>query len=348
MSELRPPDEQIPTEEPIDNPRRPFLRILGAALVLIAALLAYYLVIIYLGWQSGQSLLRENQAAQFTTQLSRQVDLARQDMAEGHNALALRRLEWVLEQAPDFVEAQALHQEAQVALNRLVTPQIVTATTTPAPTPLPSPTPGVIEDPADELRRIEVLVSAEEWAEAVPALTAFQLQFPSYERPQTDVLLHTAYTQLGLQLVKGENIELGLFYLKQAEKLGDLPQEVLDYRYWAELYTQGIGFYGANWSAAAVYFRDLCLVAPFYQSACARLYQALVAFGDQYAAAGEWCPAQALYEEARQHDSNQALLARLQEARQGCLTATPTSSAPITGTLPLTDTEPVNDSFFDE
>jgi tetratricopeptide (TPR) repeat protein len=350
MRDVLPPDEQVVEQEPGRQARRPFLRILGAGLIILAALLAYYLIVVYLGWQSGQSLLRENQASQVTAQLARQVELAREDMAQGHNALALRRLEWVLAQAPDYAEAQALQRQAQTALDALIMPQappVITATATPTPAPLPTPTPGLIEDPAAELRRIERLMTAEAWADAVSALATFQQQFPSYERPQTDALLYQAYMQLGWQLVRGENVELGLFYLEQAEKLGDLPQEALDYRYWAQLYTQGIGFYGVNWSAAAVYFRDLCLVAPFYQSSCARLYQALTAYGDQYAAMGEWCPAQALYEEARRYDSDQALLANLQAARQGCLSATPTPSAPITGTQPLTDTEPVDNPFFE-
>jgi hypothetical protein len=81
----------------------------------------------------------------------------------------------------------------------------------------------------------------------------------------------------------GEQVELGMYYLSQARRLGDLTTEALDYEMWAELYLQGIAFYGTNWDASAYYFRNLCLAAPFFHDSCERLHEVLVAYGDQYA-----------------------------------------------------------------
>lgn len=345
MSDVLPHESQVIGGQTRPDPRaRRLLRGIGLLLIIVSALSAYFLTVTYLAWQSGQTLQTERHDRQLAQQISRQTDLARSDIEEGHYTLAQRRLEWVLERAPDYADAQLLQQEAQSRLNNVLTPdssQIIVTSTAPIPTSEPTPTPGLIENPHDELQRIRGLVTREKWQEALSALIAFQMQFPDYERQTTDQLIYDAYKNVGLELVKGEQVELGLYYLEQAEKLGDLSQEVLDYRTWAELYLQGIVFYGTtNWEATAYYFRNLCAAAPFYQSSCDRLHEVLILQGDQYVAAGEWCPAEELYREARQHGRTQSLIQKLQEAQENCVLATPTPSMPITNTLPLTNTQP--------
>ena len=194
--------------------------------------------------------------------------------------------------------------------------------------------------------RIQRLVATKYWEEALPALIAFQQQFPSFEREETDQLLYDVYLNYGLDLITGEQVELGMYYLAQAQQLGDLPQSALDYQTWAELYTQGISFYGVNWEASAYYFRDLCLAAPFYQSSCEQLFTALVSLGDQYAFAQDWCPAQDLYSEASSHQTTAELNEKRTQAQENCLLATPTPSEPITDTVPITDTAPFDGAPF--
>jgi hypothetical protein len=150
----------------------------------------------------------------------------------------------------------------------------------------------------------------------------------------------------GLDLITGEKVELGMYYLAQAQQLGDLPQSARDYQTWAELYTQGISFYGVNWEASAYYFRDLCLAAPFYQSSCERVFTALVSLGDQYAFAQDWCPAQDLYDEASSYQTTAELNDKRTQAQENCLLATPTPSEPITDTVPITDTAPFEGAPF--
>jgi hypothetical protein len=145
----------------------------------------------------------------------------------------------------------------------------------------------------------------------------------------------------GVSLLYGDQVELGLYYLEQAERLGNLPQDVRDQRQWAELYLGGIGYFGVNWDVTLFYFRDLCLAAPFFHDACAKLYEALVAYGDQYAVQRDWCPAEALYQEAYRQDATGAVSQKLREAREGCASATPTPTTPISGTVPVTGTTPI-------
>ena len=327
---------------PSQKKRRP-IRLLGLLLIIFSVLIGWFLLVAFLGWQSGQQALQDKQFEQ----IDRQITLAESDIAEGNYRLALTRLEWVLERDANSEQAQTLRNEALAGLGATPEPTPVTAVTvTPASTRLPTATPGAIGSPSDELLRIQRLVATKYWEEALPALAAFQRQFPSFEREETDQMLYDAYLNYGLDLIEGEQVELGMYYLAQAQELGDLPQSVKDYQTWAELYTQGISFYGVNWDAAAYYFRDLCLAAPFYQSSCEQLFTVLVSLGDQYAFAQDWCPAQQLYQEASGHQTTAVLTEKLTEARENCLLATPTPSEPITDTVPITNTAPFDGAPF--
>lgn len=319
-------------------------RFVGLFLIIIAVAAGWLLLVGYLGYQSGQQQLIENQQAEFSNQMARQLTLAQENIDSGNYELAVVRLEWILDHDQNNGQAQQLLAEAQRMIGQVAEATAV-PTTAPAvaesgPTPEPSPTQGQIGSPDEELQRIRRQIVRKEWDDVVASLVTFQIQFPSYERQETDALLFDAYLDYSQQLLEGEQVELGLFYLRQAESLGNLPQTILDYRTWAELYTQGISFYGANWDAAAYYFRDLCLAAPFYQNACARLNEALEANGDQFTAVQDWCPAQLLYQEARQQNNTAVLAEKLELAREGCLAATPTPEGPITATVPFSGTLP--------
>ena len=74
-------------------------RLLGLALVITSVVLATYLLVAYFAFETGQA----ERVAQETTardeQIERQIELARQDLAEDSAHLALTRLDWVLAQA---------------------------------------------------------------------------------------------------------------------------------------------------------------------------------------------------------------------------------------------------------
>lgn len=347
--------EQQPVQQPsvVEPPvaempaSRSMTRVVGIALIVVAVVLGWLLLVGYLGYQSGQRKLIADQQNQLISELERQVTLADENITQGNIQLALSRVAWILEREPDNQAALALKAKIDEVVNETAVNQTAVLPTplppdaTPTAIPEPSPIPGQIASPEQELQRIRRLNVNKEWAEAVPALVAFQQQFPSYEREETDRLLFEAYLGYGQMLLDNRQDELGLFYLSQAEKLGALPQAMRDYQTWAELYTQGIAYYGVNWDVAAYYFRDLCLAAPFYQDSCTRLNHILVAYGDQNAAVLEWCPALALYEEAARQSNDPELAGKLDNARNGCLSATPTGTFPITGTVPITGTQPI-------
>lgn len=243
---------QIATE-PARRPRLA-VRLVGLVLVIFSVVVATYLLVAYFAFESGRNERLQQESTTRAEQLSRQMQLAREDLAEGSDNLALTRLEWVLGQDPQNEEALALRD------------QIAAAAASPAPDPTEPPTTieanapdaAVSDDEAlAELQAIRRMASSEQWEGALSRLLAFRHQFPDYERGETDQLLYDIYVALGLEYVNSEKIELGLNYFSQAERLGDLPQEALDYRVWADLYFQAVAYSGVNWEIAGGYWRDL-------------------------------------------------------------------------------------------
>lgn len=339
--------ERMNTNNETERRPRLVVRLVGLALVTFSVFVATYLIVAYFAVQSGRSLRDEQQAQNRTEQIDRQIELARQNRAEGSESLALTRIEYVLGLEPDNAAALALRDEL---VNATPPPTAAPAEPTAEATPAQDPADAPDESEArPELQVIRRLVSAERWEEALPALLTFQQLHPDYERAETNRMLYDTYIALGLKHVNSENIELGLNYFSQAERLGDLPQEALDYRVWANLYFQGVAHSGVNWQTASGYWRDLCAAAPFFKNACDRLDVALEGYGDQLAFQMEWCPAVSVYQEAWNRRPSQGLEVKLDNAINGCASATPvpitgtnsfTGTAPITGTTPLTPTEP--------
>lgn len=325
--------------EDVQTPQnRKWSRRVGIALLVIAGLLAYYLLVAYAGWQSGQQLLTEQQQQQLNSEVDKQFELAQEDVRNGRYALAEKRLQWILTYQPQNGSANTLLPEVQAQLALLLTPlPAVTPTPLPTATPIPiptvTPTPIPIEDPAEELSNIQALVAEEEWEEALPIILSLQRAFPSYERLETNRLLYESYIGLGLELLNGEEVEQGLFYIGQAERMGDLSDEVLASQTAGELFVAGMTFYGINWEASAYNFRELCFIAPFYQDSCDLLQEVLLASAEQYAMSGDWCTAYDRYEEARTHGIVQGLPDKLEEAETACLAINPEG---ITGTVPIT------------
>lgn len=313
------------------------VRVLGLLLIIVAALIALYILVGYSAWQSGQVIRKDREETQLTEQFERQVTLAQNDISQGSYNLALRRLEWILARDPQNASAKAVKRQAEAALKTALTPA---APPTATPKPEPSPTPGEIGGAGVEFQSLARLSEQERWEDLLLATLTFQRQYPDYERLESDGFLYNSYLNLGLDLIQGEQIEMGITYFAQAEKLGDLPQEALDYWLWAELHLQGMGYYGVNWGVAASFFRDICLSAPFYQNSCDKLFDSLVAYGDQYLFAQDFCPAVEIYREARLQNRNLELDEKLGQAVQGCAEATPPPIS-ITNTLPITGTESI-------
>lgn len=337
MSDLENPEEsqdnQASPEETLDQPKsRKLFRVMGYFFIGLAVLVAVYGTVAYLAWQRGESLRSEEVKEALEEEFAKQIDFAEEDITAGNLELALRRLEWILDRDPDFGRALVLQADVRERLSLDASPE-------PFPTATRVATVEIIKtnnsEPEAAFGNLEKVMASQDWQEAVSAIVAFQSQYPDYRRLDTDAMLYDSYLNLGQELIMGDQVELGLFNLSQAEKLGDLPVEAEDQRTWAELYLLGISYYGVDWETAVYYFRDLCAAAPYYQNACVKLQEALVAYGDQFAGNLDWCPAREVYLEAYRLSNDQATSQKLGDARDACSEATPTPSVPISGTLTI-------------
>jgi hypothetical protein len=321
------PPQMEPGPPPTRGTTYRVLRRLALILLITAVLAILYGAVAYVAWQRGQAIRAERVQTDLQQQLQKQMALAESDVAGGNYTLAVRRLDWVLEHDSEYPGALHLRDEAHQSLSRLLVPPatlvitVETATATPALQVTPPP---ADDDAAAALAAVRSLLQEEAWERALNALINLQGRFPNYERRLTDQMLYDTYIRYGVETLYSDQVELGLHYLEQAERLGDLPESVNDQRLWAKLYLQGMDFYGVNWAASIYYLRDLCLAAPFFHNSCERLRVALVAYGDQYAAAEDWCPSAPLYAEAVQINRDPALAEKAARAREECLAATPT------------------------
>ncbi len=312
--------------------RQRFFRILGIVFIVMAVLLGVYGFTTFFALERGQEIKSESAQQAFEDELEKQINSAEEDIEAGNYPLAAKRLEWILQRDPDHSKALSLLQITQENVQSIAPP-------TPFPTVTKSDvgeqSPVVDDVLVETFSNMEQLIGEQDWQSAVSFITSFQSQNPDYRRRETDAMLYNAYLNLGQELVMGDQVELGIFYFSRAEKLGDLPAEAEDQRVWAELYLLGISYYGVDWEISISYFRGLCAAAPFYQNACTKLHDALIFYGDQWAVALDWCPAEEIYAEAYRIDNDTAVSEKLNSARSQCLEATPTPEAPISGTISL-------------
>ena len=74
-----------------------------------------------------------------------------------------------------------------------------------------------------------------------------------------------------------------------------------NWRDWADLYIRGASFWDVDWGQAVYYFSQLASAAPNLSdlsgwTASSRYMDALLGYGDWFAAKEQWCDAQAQYD----------------------------------------------------
>jgi hypothetical protein len=333
MSEQADPERNLDEKIPAGRKRIVF-RLVGFALLLLALILAIYGVVAYSAWQRGQIISTENEQQALDSEMRNQFNLASEEIDSANFSIAIRRLEWVLAQNDAYPGAQDLLEQARLNQSLLLTPSpLPTLTSTPVTEVEPTG-----PDPGDEFSAIENLFERQLWPETLETLLEFQIKFPNYKRQETNQMLFTTYIRFGEEQLSGDQVESGLYFFSQAERLGDLPLEIEDQRTWAEIYLLGIGYYGVDWETSVYYFRDLCAAAPFFQNACSLLREALIAYGEQYATALDWCPAYELFVEAQGLRRDEELAARADLSFEQCSLATPTVTPTLEGDLSVEET----------
>jgi hypothetical protein len=257
-------------------------------LVLIAAGSAYA------GYNSAVEQRVQNEATQVAGKAADQYILAQQDIAQFSYDRARQRLEYIIQIDPNY--PNAAEQLAYV-----LTQMRITATPTLAATPTISPTPDY-RGRDDLFTQAQAMLAGRDWTGTIDTLLLLRKSYPDYMAVKVDDMLFVALRNRGIdKIAEQHDLEGGNYDLTLAERFGPLDAEANNWREWADLYIRGASFWDVDWGQAVYYFSQLANAVPNLSDASGwtasnRYMDALLGYGDWFAAQEKWCDAQAQYD----------------------------------------------------
>lgn len=286
--------------QPEEVPKRRPRWILWAAVgVLLLALIAAGSV--YAGYNSAIDQRTRYESTLVAGEAANQYILAQQDIALGNYGRARQRLEYIIQIDPNYPDVT--NQLANV-----IAMLSITATPTQAPTPTLTPTPDFRT--RDELyAQAQNRLVARDWTGTIDTLLLLRKNFPDYMAVKVDDMLFVALRNRGVdKIAELHDLEGGNYDLSLAERFGPLDAEARNWREWAEMYIRGASYWDVDWGQAVYYFSQLADAVPNLSdssgwTAYNRYLDALIGYGDWYAARSDWCKAQ------EQYDTYMSLLA---------------------------------------
>jgi tetratricopeptide (TPR) repeat protein len=296
-------------------PRRPPRRL---PIIAIGALLLMLVVLGgagYAGYQAGLSQRVVQQQATQVAELAHQYELGLDDLRAGRYEVAAVRFEYILQLDPHYRDANQKLVEAREALQ-------ATATPTPSPSPTPLPTATEIHEAADIFSQAQAEYAAQDWDAVISSLSNLHAVDPNFEAVKANGMLYVALRSRGITRILGDEMETGMYDLDQAEAIGPLDAEALNYRAWARLYLAARSYWGLDWRESMQILQQLYVLAPYFRDTSVRLYQATVNYADQLAKADDNCGAAKHYAEAQALSPDAQVADKLTAARAATLGAT--------------------------
>lgn len=286
----------IPPEIPEPLPEAPKRRRLW---VLWAFLAVLALTLIaggsaFAGYNSAIDQRTRYQSTQVAGETANQYVLAQQDIALGNFDRARQRLEYIIKLDPNYPNASD-----QLAF--VLTQQRITATPTLMPSPTLTPTPDY-RGRDDLFTQAQNLLVSRDWTATIDTLLLLRKNYPDYLAVKVDDMLFVALRNRGIdKIANNHDLEGGNYDLTLAERFGPLDSEARNWRDWADLYIRGASFWDVDWAQAVYYFSQLANAAPNLSDASGwtasnRYMDALLGYGDWFAAKEQWCDAQAQYD----------------------------------------------------
>jgi tetratricopeptide (TPR) repeat protein len=284
----------------------------------------------YAGYQAGLTQRVVQEQATQTAELAHQYELGLTDLQAGRYEIAAVRFEYILQLDPHFRDANQKLVEARQAL-------AATATPSPSPSPTPPPTPTETHQAADIFSQAQALYAAQDWDAVISSLSHLHAVDPNYEAVKANGMLYVALRSRGIARILGDEMETGMYDLDQAEAIGPLDEEALNYRAWARLYLAARSYWGLDWRESMQILQQLYVLAPYFRDTSVRLYQATLNYADQLARTGDGCSAATHYAEAQALSPDAQVADKLAAATAACA-QTPTPGASGSATPNLTAT----------
>jgi TolB protein len=279
--------------------------------------LAIGAVAVYQGLQERATLTRQQAVVHYERGLAH--------LEGGQYELAIAEFEHTLSLDPT-------HREARDALREAKT-TIVSQ---------PTPTSATLQEATIAiLAEAETLALEQKWQEVIQRLTQLRDLAPDFENQKVSDLFHTAYFNLGRQLVREGQVNEGIRAFEQAvaERPGD-PEASLEIDL-ASLYVSAEATWGVDWPSTIDFLEQLYTLTPDYLDVANRLYQAYESYGDTLMTEDAWCLAELQYEQATLLEPGAAVQARWDEAAFLCRAPTPTPAPTVTATPTMTGTPTV-------
>jgi tetratricopeptide (TPR) repeat protein len=298
----------------------------------------------YAGYNSAIDQRTKYQSTLVAGETANQYVLAQQDIALGNYDRARQRLEYIIQIDPNYPNVSE-------QLANVLTQQRITATPTFAPTPTLTPTPD-FRTRDDLFAQAQNFLIARDWTNAIDTLLLLRKNYPDFMAVKVDDMLFVALRNRGIdKIAQLHDLEGGNYDLTLAERFGPLDAEASNWRDWAELYIRGASFWDVDWGQAVYYFSQLASAAPNLSdssgwTASNRYLDALLGYGDWFAAKSQWCDAQAQYDTymtllASSQVEPTAVYAADQCAQGASATGTPGSETPTPGGETPTPVTPV-------
>ncbi len=243
------------------------------------------------GYWSGIGERQTAQAQVIDKQLLEQFQYALVDEQFGRYDAAKQRLDFILQNNPNFPGVQSEYAKILV--------QMTIPTNTPTPTLTPTPD---LRGEQALFDTAQQLITAGDWANAITELDQLRKQDPKFNTSQVDGMYYFALRNYGVALIQAGNLEGGIYQLTLAERFAPLDRDASGMRDGARTYIEAAAFYGTDWKTAANLFQQVAAGWPSMwdgtMTASQRYYNSLMRYGDQLFAESNFCDAYQEYQAA--------------------------------------------------
>ncbi|MBN1220507.1 MAG: PD40 domain-containing protein [Anaerolineae bacterium] len=305
-------------EEEFEPRHRLWPRLLGGCLGILACIGLFYggigLFATYQGLQERTSAVQ--------TEAEEHYQRGQEHLANNSIELAMAEFELALSLNPNLHLAREALHEAQRISQSLPTP--TSETRLAAATAL--------------LSEAETQMAQENWPSAIEKLSQVRDLDPEYQVEKISDLLYQANYQLGLESITPDQIEEALHAFEQA--LAERPDDevVRQQITRASLYLDGTTAVGQDDLPQAIkVFQQLYRQDGNYLDVKQQLLKAYATWGDQLAAQGDWCAAEAQYVEAIGLQPDENLRVKSENSHGRCREEAATAA---TGTSPAVKPPP--------
>lgn len=289
-------------------------RLVHRLLIVLLALLLFVGVLAgaaYAGFYYGE---RDRQTARANV-VQTHYTAGLQALNEGRFERAVAEFQYVLQLNPEHALAEQGLSEARARLAVKPTPTLE----------------AVVSLAAQLLEQARASFAQEDWVATARTLTQLRALDPDYNQETVEDMLFTSLYNAGIAFLEEDALEVGISNLDQAIALRPLDANAVNQRNLAARYLDALNYWGVDWELCIEYLTALYTANPDYKDVAQRLYQAYLAYADDFAAQGEMCPAEMQYTQALRMYADSAIDQKRADAAQVCLIATPT---PLDGVTP--------------